>query len=87
MLFRSSLNVSGAASAPLSEFDLDELDWPAGEDVLVVADDASIRYSAASTLVRMTDDDLEVLRPGAVPETEIRRIADLPDGRDLPGPA
>ena len=83
----SSLNVSGSPSAPLSEFDLDELDWPAGEDVLVVADDASIRHSSASTLVRITEEDLEVLRPGAVPETEIRRIADLADGRDLPGRA
>jgi L-threonylcarbamoyladenylate synthase len=84
-LTATSLNASGAASAPMRDFDLGDLAWPAAPPVFVVADDTSIRYQAASTLVRITDDDLEILRPGAVPEAEIRRIAG--PARGAPGPA
>jgi L-threonylcarbamoyladenylate synthase len=86
-LTASSLNISGSPSAPLGEFDLDELDWPADQAVFVVADDASIRYDVASTLVRISDESLEILRPGAIPEAEIRRVAGVAGSPDAPGPA
>jgi len=73
----TSLNESGSAPGALNSFDLDSLDWSAGgEVVFVVPDDAAIRYPAASTLVRVTGDEPEVLREGPVTRAEIRRLAD-----------
>jgi L-threonylcarbamoyladenylate synthase len=71
----TSLNESGSAPGALSSFDLDSLDWSAEEVVFVVPDDAAIRYPAASTLVRVTGDEPEVLREGPVTRAEIRRLA------------
>ena len=71
----TSLNESGSAAGALSSFDLDSLDWSAEEVVFVVPDDAAIRYPAASTLVRVTGNEPEVLREGPVTHAEIRRLA------------
>ncbi len=53
------------------------MDWPDDEVVYVVEDDSRIVFDTASTLVRVSGDDIEVLRKGPVPESEIRRIASL----------
>jgi L-threonylcarbamoyladenylate synthase len=71
----TSLNESGSAPGPLGGFDLKSLNWRPDETVYAVVDDASIRYGAASTLVRVTGADVEMLRPGPVTEAEIRRAA------------
>jgi L-threonylcarbamoyladenylate synthase len=71
----TSLNESGSAPGPLGTFDLKSLNWRADETVYAVVDDGSIRYDAASTLVRVTGTDVEVLRPGPVTDAEIRRAA------------
>jgi L-threonylcarbamoyladenylate synthase len=69
----TSLNESGSLPGPLDTFDLKSLNWRADETVYVVVDDESIRYDAASTLVRVTGADVEVLRPGPVTDVEICR--------------
>ncbi len=74
------LNESGSAPGALNAFDLESLNWSAEEVVFVVPDDAAIRYPAASTLVRVTGDEVEVLRDGPVAYAEIRRLADGGDG-------
>jgi L-threonylcarbamoyladenylate synthase len=71
-LTATSLNVSGSAAVPISELELDSLNWPPGETVFVVEDDGSIRYDTGSTLVRLTGEDFEVLRPGPISESDIR---------------
>ena len=53
-LTATSLNVSGAAPALVSELELESLNWPADETVHVVADDDAISYQTGSTLVRVT---------------------------------
>ena len=70
----TSLNESGSSPGPLDTFDLKSLNWRADETVYVVVDDESVRYDAASTLVRVTGVDVEVLRPGPVTDVEIRRV-------------
>ena len=49
------------------------LNWPPGETVYVVRDDDAIAHESASTLVRVTGEAIEVLRPGPVSEQEISR--------------
>jgi len=71
----TSLNESGSAPGALDSFDLDSLDWSSADVVFVVPDDAAIRYPAASTLVRVTGDEVEMLREGPVTHAEIRRVA------------
>ena len=71
-LTATSLNVSGAAPVPVRKLDLGTLNWPAGETIYIVEDDDAIRYAAGSTLVRLTStDDVEILRPGPVSESDI----------------
>jgi len=74
-LTATSLNVSGSAPVPVRKLELDTLDWPPDETVFVVEDDEAIRYATGSTLVRLTGDDLEILRPGPVGEADIREAA------------
>ena len=68
----TSLNESGSAPGTLDSFDLDSLDWSSEDVVFVVPDDAAIRYPAASTLVRVAGDEVELLREGPVTHAEIR---------------
>ncbi|HEV2373285.1 MAG TPA: L-threonylcarbamoyladenylate synthase [Streptosporangiaceae bacterium] len=78
-LTATSLNMSGTAPSPLAEFDLGTLDWPADEVTYVVSDDDSIVFDIPSTLVRLSDGKLEILRVGPIPEPEIRRVAEGQD--------
>lgn len=78
-LTATSLNSSGSAPEPLDKFDVQLLNWPKGRAVYIVEDDDAIAYRTPSTLVRVTSGSVEVLRPGPIPEPEIRRIASLPN--------
>ncbi len=86
-LTATSLNRSGAPAGPLGEFEFQLLDWPAGDVIYVLEDDESIVHSLPSTLVRVTGDAVEILRPGPVPEAEIHRVADLAGYLEVAGPA
>jgi L-threonylcarbamoyladenylate synthase len=46
-----------------------------GDEVALVADDGPARIGQASTVVRCISKTVEVLRPGAIPEEEIRQVA------------
>lgn len=74
-LTATSLNVSGAAPALVSELDLESLNWPAEDTVHVVSDDDAISYQTGSTLVRVTGQDVEILRAGPITESEVREVA------------
>lgn len=80
----TSLNRSGEESRPVDRPLLESLDWPPGEAVHAVVDNAAVRYPAASTLVRLTGPDLEILRPGPVGERELRAAADSGDRTGAP---
>jgi L-threonylcarbamoyladenylate synthase len=71
----TSLNSSGSRLPSVDEAALRTLNWPAHEVVYVVRDDDAIAYDSASTLVRVSGDAIEVLRPGPVSESLIQRVA------------
>jgi L-threonylcarbamoyladenylate synthase len=75
-LTATSLNSSGTQLASVDEAALRDLDWPDSATVYVVRDDDAIAYGSASTLVRVTGEEIEVLRPGPISAAEIARIAD-----------
>jgi L-threonylcarbamoyladenylate synthase len=64
-LTATSLNRSGEESGPVSLASLATFDWPDAETPVVI-DNAAIRHTAASTLVRFTGSDFEILREGPV---------------------
>ncbi|MBO0820653.1 MAG: threonylcarbamoyl-AMP synthase [Nocardiopsaceae bacterium] len=70
-LTATSLNSSGSRLPSVDEPALRTLNWPGDDPVYVVRDDASIAYDSASTLVRLTGESIEILRPGPVSESEI----------------
>jgi L-threonylcarbamoyladenylate synthase len=72
----TSLNSSGSKLSSLDEAALRTLNWPEHDVIYVVLDDDAIVYRAASTLVRLSNDVIEILRPGPVSESEIHRVAD-----------
>ena len=74
-LTATSLNASGQAAVSLQEEQLRLLHWPAQATVTVVADDEAVTQSAASTLVRATGPELEILRPGPVTAEALREWA------------
>jgi L-threonylcarbamoyladenylate synthase len=74
-LTATSLNSSGTQLASVDEASLQTLGWP-DSDIYVVRDDGAIAYSSASTLVRVTGEEIEILRPGPISAAEIARIAD-----------
>lgn len=74
-LTATSLNSSGSRLASVDESVLRTLDWPEHDVVYVVRDDDAIAYSAASTLVRVSNNSIEILREGPISESEIRRVA------------
>jgi L-threonylcarbamoyladenylate synthase len=74
-LTATSLNSSGSHLTSVSEASLRTLNWPEVEVVYVVQDDEAIAYDSASTLVRVSGDALEVLRPGPISASEIERVA------------
>jgi L-threonylcarbamoyladenylate synthase len=71
----TSLNRSGAEGGPVDRDLLESLDWPDGELVYAVVDNAAITHPLPSTLVRVTGAELELLRPGPVDEQQVRAVA------------
>lgn len=75
-LTATSLNVAKDASfAPDSLELLEKLDWPNGAPTFVVLDYSSQVYSEPSTLVRVLDSSVEVLRSGPVDEETVNKCA------------
>jgi L-threonylcarbamoyladenylate synthase len=75
-LTATSLNASGSQLASVDEAALQDLNWGDREIVYVVRDDDAVVYSSASTLVRVTGEEVEILRPGPISAAQIQRIAD-----------
>lgn len=74
-LTATSLNSSGSQLESVEENVLRGLNWPEHAVVYVVRDDGAIVYDAASTLVRVSNNAIEILRAGPVSEAEIRQVA------------
>jgi L-threonylcarbamoyladenylate synthase len=72
-LTATSLNSSGSQLPSIDESALRTLNWPENGTVYVVRDDNAVAYSSPSTLVRITDQAVEVLRPGPISESDINR--------------
>ncbi len=68
----TSLNRSGEETRPVDRALLESLDWPAVGTVYALVENAAVVHQAASTLVRITGPEVEVLRPGPVPEASVR---------------
>lgn len=75
-LTATSLNSSGAQMASVDEGSLRGLNWPEDTVIYVVQDDDAIVYSSPSTLVRISGESIEILRPGPISAAEIHRVAD-----------
>jgi L-threonylcarbamoyladenylate synthase len=84
-LTATSLNRSGASAGLTGESALRLLGWPTDDVVYVLEDDESIVHDMPSTLVRVTGDALEILRPGPVPEAQLHRVAELPGYLEVAG--
>lgn len=77
-LTATSLNSSGARLPTVDEASLRSLHWPEDGVIYVVRDDDAIAYDSASTLVRVSGESVDVLRPGPVSAADIRRaLSDL----------
>jgi L-threonylcarbamoyladenylate synthase len=77
----TSLNRAGEASTPVDRHLLGSFDWLGEPVVNVVIDPGSIRFEQASTLVRLTGREPEVLRRGPVTAADIARVlAGSPSG-------
>jgi L-threonylcarbamoyladenylate synthase len=74
-LTATSLNSSGSQLPSVDEAALRTLNWPERDVVYVVRDDDAIAYGSPSALVRVSDNSLEILRPGPISESDIRRVA------------
>jgi|SRR5271165_2576299 len=75
-LTATSLNSSGSQMASVDEALLRTLNWPAGDVIYIVQDDNAIVNTSASTLVRVSGESIEILRPGPVSASEIHRVVD-----------
>lgn len=72
----TSLNPSGSKPISVDGDSLQSLSWPENELIYVLRDDHSIAYDCASTLVRVSGDEAEILRVGPIPEAEILRVSE-----------
>jgi len=70
----TSLNRSGAESIPVDRQMLEGFDWGAEPVVHAVVDPAALRFTQASTLVRLTGPEPEVLRAGPVTAADVGRV-------------
>jgi L-threonylcarbamoyladenylate synthase len=70
----TSLNRSGEESLPVDRELLESFDWGAEPVVHAVVDPAALRFTQASTLVRLTRPELEVLRAGPVSAADVDRV-------------
>jgi L-threonylcarbamoyladenylate synthase len=75
----TSLNSSGFHLPSVDEDALQTLNWPERDVIYVVLDDDAIVFSSASTLVRLSSDSIDILRPGPISESEIHRMMDQAD--------
>jgi L-threonylcarbamoyladenylate synthase len=73
-LTATSLNESGGASCSPDRANLDRLDWSGHRTVHIVDAGAEVAYPAASTLVRVIDDEVTILRHGPVTDATIMDI-------------
>jgi L-threonylcarbamoyladenylate synthase len=71
----TSLNSSGSRLASVDEASLQSLNWPDDEVIYVLRHDDAIVYGSPSTLVRISGEPTEILRPGPISESEVRRVA------------
>ncbi len=85
-LTATSLNVTGTGPVSVRKLDLDTLNWPPEETIYIVEDDEAIRYSAGSTLVRLTGEVTEILRPGPISEADVSEALGVPSYLELPKP-
>jgi protein-tyrosine phosphatase len=67
----TSANRSGNADAVTAE----EVVQQVGDDVVMVLDDGPSRYGQPSSVVRIKNNDFEILREGVVGEATLRRLA------------
>jgi L-threonylcarbamoyladenylate synthase len=72
-LTATSLNSSGFQLSSVDEASLRTMNWPQDEVIYVMRDDAAITCSSASTLVRLTGAEVEILRAGPVSEEQIQQ--------------
>lgn len=72
----TSLNPSGSKPISVDRDSLQSLNWPENELIYVLRDDHSIAYDCASTLVRVSGGEAEILRVGPIPEAEILRVSE-----------
>jgi L-threonylcarbamoyladenylate synthase len=78
-LTATSLNRSGEESRPVSPESMDGFDW-ADDETPVVIDNEAIRYSLASTLVRVDGGTVELLREGPVSRAAVTATLGLRTG-------
>jgi L-threonylcarbamoyladenylate synthase len=83
-LTATSLNVSGSVPVPVSKLELDTLNWPAGETIYIVQDDEAIKHGMGSTLIRLTGDEAEILRPGPIGDSDVTEAIGLTSYLELP---
>jgi protein-tyrosine phosphatase len=69
----TSANRSGSPDAVTAE----EVVREVGDDVAIVLDDGPCRYGQPSSVVRVKDNQFEILREGVVAETTLRRLASV----------
>jgi len=72
-LVLTSANRSGSPDATTAEEVIREV----GDDVAIVLDDGPCRYGQPSSVVRVKDNQFELLREGVVGETTLRRLASV----------
>jgi L-threonylcarbamoyladenylate synthase len=70
----TSLNRSGEESRPVDRDVLESFDWLGEPVVPAVLDPRAVRYDRASTLVRLTGPEPEILREGPVTAGDIARV-------------
>jgi len=67
----SSANRAGGADAVTADEVIDAL----GDDLDLVLDDGPCRFGQPSSVIRINDEQYEILRLGVVPETTLRRLS------------
>lgn len=70
----TSLNRSGEESLPVDRQLLESFDWGGEPVVHAVFDQGAVRYAQASTMIRLTGPEPELLRAGPVTAAEVDRV-------------
>ncbi len=82
-LTATSLNSSGSQLESVEEHVLRTLNWPEHDTIYIVQDDDAIVCDSSSTLVRVSNDAIEILRDGPVSAAEIHRVASPSASRSI----